>query len=128
MKITQLLEARFEPNVFFVVDKPIKAWRHTGFVPTNNYYGASQIYAAKYVPFELQPGDEVHWLHGGLHAAIVSKRIGFFIKLSAPTDASPFERSGVDITPRQLAKLVDAGELKQIAANKATRVEYEVPA
>ena len=127
MKITQLLEARLEPNAYFSVVAPLKVWRHTGFKPTNYYYGASQMFGAVYEPMELEAGDELHWLHGGLFA--VHGDTANLIRLTPRGDPSPFERDGSsEPRLRLLNQLISAGTVKQLTASTARKVnKYDVP-
>lgn len=121
-----------QDNVYYEVvgDDDLAVWSIGDYEPTNSYYGASQIHRATYNTLLMRPGDQIHWLVGGLFFVGFTER-GILqvyegrVDESDP-DKSPFERIyGDPHTPQRnrIAKLIADNKVRQITTDKATKVE-----
>ena len=124
MKINQLLQERIEPNAYFVVRKVMPIWFAAGYKETNASYGRSRISQMTYNEKSLFPGDEIHWLQGGMFA--VTPDGVKEVSVTPPDDRSPFERGPNPFYQRQgaLNRLEKDGKIDQISREMAKNVKY----
>ena len=131
MKLIRALLEEFSPNVYFKVERKIPAWFAAGHEPTNASYGRSRISRMSYKEGELNPGDQIHWLQGGLFAVSFNEageRYTDVIRLAAPEDLSPFERGPNSHDERNswIKPLIQFGKITKIDKNNASDTIFDV--
>lgn len=75
---------------FFKVNTPFKAYRITGSVPTNSYYGRARIHQPSVREFEVKQGDIIGF-GGGEDFRIVDGNNAIKFMMNPPKE--PFEKS-----------------------------------
>ena len=75
-------------NAYFRVTDPFEVYIRVGIAVSNTYYGAAQLFGTVYERLCLQPGDEIHDLHGGVW--LVREGESWPVRMSVP-DWHPFE-------------------------------------
>lgn len=71
----------------FALPSGIKIWIHTGFEPTNSYYGAARVHSATYKEAVTKSGDKLHVIPGGIFiqrkGSISAEKVRFFELVSS---------------------------------------------
>ena len=142
MKISQILnENEIWPNAFFGVLEPIDVWKFGELEGTGAYVGGfgrghSQLMQRKKIKTTLQPGDEIHYLHGGTFAVKVEEggpdeyraKEAFAITILEPSGAGPFEKnygpSSHERQARKFHQLVQKQSLRPLDKNEAVKTRY----
>ena len=133
MKLIQELSALLEANdnTFYIVDAPIKVFIQDKYVGTGHHVssnaGTSELHRMTYKPLDLDDGDEIHSLVGGLFFVIDGESKAYEGVLVKPGDRSPFEKSyGTPSDPNQemLKKLMKNGDISKISSAEKASVKY----
>ena len=124
MKLIRSLLEELSPNTYFRVEDHMPAWFPAGYKRTNASFGSSRISRMSYKEGELEPGDEIHSLQGGLFAIQDSRSTQ--IRLQGPSDIMPFERGPNPQAERSgwLKRLLQDGKITQIDRDDAISVKY----
>lgn len=118
MKLDELME-EIRPNQYFRVLVSMRVWEGRS---TGSYSFPS------YDSLDLNEGDELHWLHGGLFAIKDGKAIRS-ISVDNPNRRGEGEfyshkRSPDRYRSAQLEKLIQSGQIEAIDKANATQVRY----
>lgn len=128
MRLEEILAEGADENQYFEVQVDTPVYIRQGTKPTGHYYGSSQYHTPTYREHWAEPGDQLHFLVGGLF--LVQKVTGkaFGARLVQPGDFSPFEKnysgSYVDSNVAALKELVANGEVMQINPSYAIKARY----
>lgn len=112
-------------NSFFRVEKPFRIYRQFGTSESNTWIGRSRVISNVYHALNVQPGDELHALVGGLFVA--DSRDGqpdaAPARLAAPRP--PLEKSyGAIPEDDVLRRLAKQGVVREIPRSEARVVDY----
>lgn len=77
-------------NSYFEVVEPFKVYIKVGISKSNTFIGSSMMYGNVYEHVTLEPGDEIHDLHGGVYAIIDGEPYKAYPEIS---EKHPFEKS-----------------------------------
>lgn len=123
------------PNAYFGVLAPVEVWKFGRERPAG-YYGSSQVFQREKVKTTLEPGDEIHYLHGGVFAVKVEESESdhheatdtFAIIITPPDNKGPFEKnygpSGNTLQARKFSELVQKQILQPLNKNEAVKTSY----
>lgn len=122
-----------QDNVYYEVsgDDELFVWCFTGeYKETNYHFGGSRLSRAVYDELMMRPGDQIHWLVGGMFFLGYTER-GFLQMFEGRLDKpdpekDPFERPyGDPYAERRalIARLIADGKIKQITSQEAIPVE-----
>ena len=113
------------PNIYFSPLKPIEGYIQLGTAPSNQYYGNARIHTGVWRKIEVVPGDEVHWLHGGLFLVQATGKV-HRLRFAPPKD-SAFERDRASTYLDLFLKtMVKDGRLERIEPPREKH-NYNVP-
>lgn len=112
-------------NTFFRVEEPFRIYRQFGRSESNTWIGRSRVISNVYHALNVQAGDELHALVGGLFVA--DRRDGLPdaapARLSAPKP--PLEKSYGSATDEEvLRRLARQGVVREIQRSEAREIDY----
>jgi hypothetical protein len=113
-------------NSYFTFTDYVPVWVKSGSEASNHYYGASRLYRPTYNKATASPGDELHWLHGGLFFVSAKNQAAVYVQLTAPKEFSPFEKrhNYTDPREREIQSLISAGSLERIGPDERIHANY----
>ena len=121
MRLDEITD-EFYPNKYFHFLDAIPLWALTGNKPSNYHYGSSQLHEPIYKKISAGPGDELHWLHGGLF--YVGDKGVLRVQLNEPGDFSPFEKNRSSGPAGTLKRFVNDDVLRVADKSQMTQTKY----
>jgi len=122
MRLDEITD-EFYPNKYFIFNTGTPVWLLTGTEPSNHHYGSSQLHRPLYNKVITSPGDELHWLHGGLF--YTNGEAATSVQLKEPEEFSPFERrQGSDPKIHQLKSMLQNEIISEIDKTESKKVKY----
>lgn len=128
MRLEEILTEGSNENQYFEIqiDTPVHVLQGTK--PINHYYGSSQFHSPVYNEYWAEPGDQLHFLVGGLFLVQRVTGKATRARLTPPEDFSPFEKnysgSYTDPNAAVLRKLETGGDIMQVNPSYAIKAKY----